>query len=107
MEPQKPAEQDPKDLAFYAASVEAWYSTGFERDKSLLTLAGGGIGLLITLLSTVGTHSNDHWGVWGRGTEQTVPLRYQGETPKQHHPLLSTQAARADQRRSMNPKRMV
>lgn len=59
MEPQRPAEQDPKDLAFYAASVEAWYSTRFERDKSLLTLAGGGIGLLITLLSTVGIRSRE------------------------------------------------
>jgi hypothetical protein len=57
MESHGTAEQDPKDLAFYAASVEAWYSTRFERDKSLLTLAGGGIGLLITLLSTVGIRS--------------------------------------------------
>ena len=53
------AEQDPKELEFYAASVEAWYSTRFERDKSLLTLAGGGIGLLITLLSTVGIRSRE------------------------------------------------
>lgn len=48
---------DQKEVAFYAAAVEAWLGTSLEHDKSLLTLSAGGIGLLITLLSTVGLHS--------------------------------------------------
>lgn len=41
---------DPRDDAFYAATVAAWYSSAFEHDKSILTLASGGIGLLVTLV---------------------------------------------------------
>ena len=48
---------DQKKIEYYAASVAAWFETTLERDKSLLTLSVGGIGLLITLLSTVGIHS--------------------------------------------------
>lgn len=43
-----------KELQFYSAVVNAWFSTRAELDRSLLTLSAGGIGLLITLLSTVG-----------------------------------------------------
>ncbi len=46
-----------KEIEFYAAATTAWFDTRLERDKSLLTLSAGGIGLLITLLSTVGIHS--------------------------------------------------
>jgi len=46
-----------QDIEFYAASVEAWFNTRIEHDKSLLTLSAGGIGLLITLLTTVGASS--------------------------------------------------
>ena len=49
-------EQD-KEVEFYAASVNAWFGTHLEHEKSLLTLSAGGIGLLITLMSTVGIHS--------------------------------------------------
>ena len=45
---------DQKKIEFYAASVSAWYVSSLEHDKSLLTLSAGGIGLLITLLTTVG-----------------------------------------------------
>lgn len=45
---------DQKKIEFYAASVAAWYESSLEHDKSLLTLSAGGIGLLITLLTTVG-----------------------------------------------------
>lgn len=48
---------DSKDVAYYSAQVNAWLSTQFEHDKSLLTLSAGGIGLLITLLSTIGIRS--------------------------------------------------
>lgn len=45
---------DQKKVEFYAASVAAWYVSSLEHDKSILTLSAGGIGLLITLLTTVG-----------------------------------------------------
>jgi len=40
-----------KELAFYNASVNAWYATRMEKDKSLLTLSVAAIGLLITLIT--------------------------------------------------------
>ena len=46
-----------KEMAFYAASVQAWYLTRLEHDKSLLILSSGGIGLLITLITTKGVDS--------------------------------------------------
>jgi hypothetical protein len=46
-----------KNVEFYSASVNAWYNTSLEHDKSLLTLSAGGIGLLITLLTTIGLTS--------------------------------------------------
>lgn len=44
----------PKQVEFYAATVTAWYATTLEHDKSLFVLAGGGIGIMISLLTTVG-----------------------------------------------------
>ncbi|MEY3996745.1 MAG: hypothetical protein RL344_1088 [Pseudomonadota bacterium] len=49
--------KEAKDVEFYAATVNAWFNTKFERDKSLLTLSSGAIGLLITLISTIGVKS--------------------------------------------------
>lgn len=46
-----------KSIEFYASSVNAWFGTSLEHDKSVLTLSAGGIGLLITLLTTVGLSS--------------------------------------------------
>lgn len=46
-----------KEVAFYTAGVAAWYNTSLEHDKSLFTLSAGGIGLLITLIRTVGVGS--------------------------------------------------
>jgi len=46
-----------KEIAFYAATVDAWLNTKFELDKSLLTLSTGAIGLLVTLLTTIGATS--------------------------------------------------
>lgn len=46
-----------KDVEFYAANVNAWFNTRFEHDKSLLSLSAGAVGLLITLISTVGVKS--------------------------------------------------
>jgi hypothetical protein len=45
---------DEKETAFYSAKVNAWFNTKLEYDKSLLVLSAGAIGLLVTLLSSVG-----------------------------------------------------
>src|SRR5207249_3464107 len=39
---------------FYSAVVSAWIDTKMERDKTIVTLSAGAIGLLVTLLTTVG-----------------------------------------------------
>jgi len=44
-----------KDIAFYSATVNAWYTTRFEKDKHLLSLSSGGIALLVTLATAIGT----------------------------------------------------
>lgn len=46
-----------KEVEFYGAALTAWFTTRLELDKNLLTLSAGGIGLLITLVSTVGVDS--------------------------------------------------
>jgi len=46
-----------KEVEFYAAGITAWYNTSLEHDKSVFVLSAGGIGLLITLLTTVGVNS--------------------------------------------------
>jgi hypothetical protein len=46
-----------KQLAFYSAIVDAYVQTSLERDRSLLNLSVGAIGLLVTLLTTVGAQS--------------------------------------------------
>ncbi len=46
--------QSQKDAEFYAANLNAWFTSSIERDKNLLTLSSGAIGILVTLLSTVG-----------------------------------------------------
>jgi hypothetical protein len=46
-----------KEVEYYSAGVSAWYNTSLEYDKSLFTLSGGGVGLLITPLITVGVKS--------------------------------------------------
>lgn len=46
-----------KHVEFYSAGLTAWYTTRLEHDKSLLTLSAGGIGLLMTLMTTVGVSS--------------------------------------------------
>src|SRR5258708_3002963 len=53
---------DPKDVAFYSATVNAWIQTRMEKDKTLLTLSSAAIGLLATLASTVGPSTL--WQFW-------------------------------------------
>lgn len=52
------SEKSPEEVAFYAGMVAAWFNSKLERDKSLLTLSAGGIGLLITLLTSFGVSSS-------------------------------------------------
>jgi hypothetical protein len=49
--------ENQKHIEFYSASLNAWFNTSLEHDKSLLTLSAGGIGLLVTLLTAVGLSS--------------------------------------------------
>lgn len=49
--------QKQKEIQHYAASVNAWFNTLLEHDKSILSLSAGAIGLLVTLLTTVGVRS--------------------------------------------------
>jgi len=51
-------ELEGKNIAHYAAILNAWIRTKMERDKVLITLSAGGVGLLITLFSTAGI---GHW----------------------------------------------
>lgn len=41
-----------KDIGWYNAAVNAWFNTALELDKTLIALSGGGIGLLLSLLSS-------------------------------------------------------
>lgn len=53
---------DQKDVEYYAAQVNAWFNTTLEHDKSILALSSGAIGLLVTLITTVGAKSElDQW----------------------------------------------
>lgn len=46
-----------KDVEYYAVNLNAWVNTRFEHDKSLLALSAGAVGLLITLISTIGVRT--------------------------------------------------
>lgn len=44
-----------KNIAHYSVLLGAWIETRMERDKTLVTLSAAAIGLLVTILTTVGT----------------------------------------------------
>jgi hypothetical protein len=46
-----------KEIQYYSALVNSWFSTKLEKDKTLITLSAGAIGLLVTLITAVGTSS--------------------------------------------------
>lgn len=52
---QEKGPNDPKDVQYYGALVNGWIQTRMEKDKSLLTLSGGAIALLVTLLTALKT----------------------------------------------------
>lgn len=45
-----------KDVAFYSAVVNAWVTTRMEKDRTLIVLSAGGIGVLVSLLTATGPH---------------------------------------------------
>jgi hypothetical protein len=51
-----------RDLAWYSAAVAGWIESRMERDRSLISLSAGGLGLLITILATVGPAKR--WLLW-------------------------------------------
>ncbi len=46
-----------KEIEYYSNCVNAWFNTKLERDKSILTISAGGLGLLITLLIAFGINN--------------------------------------------------
>jgi hypothetical protein len=54
MESSDKEDYEAKEKAFYSAMIGAWLNTRLERDKQLLGLSVTAIGLLVTLLRTVG-----------------------------------------------------
>ena len=48
---------DTKADAFYTVALETWVATRMEKDRTVLSLSAGGVGLLVTLLTTVGPSS--------------------------------------------------
>ena len=50
-------ELEGKNIAHYSVLLSAWIQTKMERDKTLVTLSSGAIGLLITILTTAGVEN--------------------------------------------------
>jgi len=50
-------ELEGKNVAHYSVLLSAWIETKMQRDKTLVTLSAAAIGLLVTLLATVGVNS--------------------------------------------------
>ena len=53
-EPDSKEVKEQKEVAYYSSLVNAWVQTKMERDKVIVSLSAGGIGLLVTILGTVG-----------------------------------------------------
>jgi hypothetical protein len=50
-------ELEGKNIAHYSVLLGAWIQTRMERDKTLVALSAAAIGLLVTILTTVGVRS--------------------------------------------------
>ena len=55
---------DAREEAFYATALGAWVETRMELDRSILTLSGAGVGLLVTLLTTIGSETPLQHGLY-------------------------------------------
>lgn len=47
-------ELEAKTIAYYSVMLDAWVETRLARDKTLVSLSAGGVGVLVTLLTTKG-----------------------------------------------------
>ena len=54
-----------KEVAYYGALVSAWVTSKMERDKHLIAFAGGGLGLLLALLTLGGPRSATELALYG------------------------------------------
>ena len=50
-------ELEGKNIAHYSVLLSAWIQTKMERDRTIVTLSAGAIGLLVTILTAVGVKS--------------------------------------------------
>ncbi len=57
-----------QDVEYYAALANGWVTNRMEHDKTLLTLSTGGIGLFLTLVTTVGARSTVELVCYAVGT---------------------------------------
>lgn len=55
-------ELEAKNIAHYSVLLETWIQTRMARDKTLVTLSAGGVGVLVTLLTTLGI--SRPWQIW-------------------------------------------
>jgi uncharacterized membrane protein len=49
--------RDLEDIEYYSNTVNAWFNTRLEKDKSILAISAGALGLLITLLTAFGVNN--------------------------------------------------
>jgi hypothetical protein len=50
-------ELEGKNIAHYSVLLQTWIHTRMERDRTVVTLAAAGVGLLVTILTTVGVQA--------------------------------------------------
>jgi len=61
-------EEDARKNIFYGAVVQAWVDSRMERDRTVLSLSAGGLGILVTLLTAFGPFSKWQLLVFGVAT---------------------------------------
>src|SRR5688572_21338974 len=55
-----------KNIAHYSVLLQAWVDTRMERDKTIVTLAAAGVGLLVTILAATGVKYRWEIFLYGR-----------------------------------------
>jgi hypothetical protein len=58
-------ELEGKNIEHYAVLLEAWIQNRMERDKTVVTLSAAGVGLLVTVLTTVGIRHSWMMALYG------------------------------------------
>lgn len=54
-----------KNVAHYSVLLQAWIDTKMERDRTIVTLSSAGVGLIVTILTMVGTKRCWEIGLYG------------------------------------------